>query len=236
MNIVEFYFQNRETTRRTISAVFKPINLMSAESPAESKHESGPMGSYFPLSKSSGDKPSVLGIFGVPGSGKSYILGKLKERDMCRCNFYEGSEVLDGIVPGGLKRFEELDEASKSFYRKAAIQKVQSECAESKKMGYVAGQYMAWDEDSGTTKTVLTDSDWETYTHMFFLDIPAEVIHAQRRNDSHRRRGSLSVDQLRTWNDCEKEELQRECDNHGIPLFVLSPTPSIPLETGIAER
>lgn len=52
-------------------------------------------------------EPVVVGIHGLPGSGKSFLLDQLKklfgEEDFM---FYEGSEVIARLVPGGLQRIQ----------------------------------------------------------------------------------------------------------------------------------
>ena len=51
----------------------------------------------------SDQKAVVVGLYGVPGSGKSFLLNQLKkELGTTYFAFYEGSEVIATVVPGGL--------------------------------------------------------------------------------------------------------------------------------------
>ena len=56
-------------------------------------------------------KPTVIGIYGVPGCGKSFMLGKLRKilgDDLWA--FFEGSEVIDAVTLGGLSAFTKFED------------------------------------------------------------------------------------------------------------------------------
>ena len=62
------------------------------------------------------ERPMIIGLYGVPGSGKTYLINKLKnELDEKSFAFYEGSEVVGEVTPGGLDAFKKLDEQAKSY-------------------------------------------------------------------------------------------------------------------------
>jgi adenylylsulfate kinase-like enzyme len=51
-------------------------------------------------------KAKIVGLYGISGSGKSFLLNQLKqELNHERFLFYEGSEAIADLVPGGLEAF-----------------------------------------------------------------------------------------------------------------------------------
>ncbi|RYP66260.1 hypothetical protein DL771_007912 [Monosporascus sp. 5C6A] len=168
-------------------------------------------------------KPTVIGIYGLPGSGKSYLLNLLKqELDPHSFEFYEGSNVIAEIVPGGLPAFQESDDEKKTCWRKHAIDTIRKASAKSGKCAVVAGHFMFWSADEAEGRRVVTQNDLETYTHIFYFEVPPEVIACRRREDTERSRTELSVDHLRRWQSAEITELRKLCRLHGI-LFSVVP-------------
>ncbi|KHN94158.1 KAP P-loop [Metarhizium album ARSEF 1941] len=56
--------------------------------------------------KDDGEKPVVVGLYGLPGSGKSFLLKELRKYlSHADFDFYEGSEMIASLVPGGLREF-----------------------------------------------------------------------------------------------------------------------------------
>ncbi|RYP26224.1 hypothetical protein DL768_011789 [Monosporascus sp. mg162] len=168
-------------------------------------------------------KPTVIGIYGLPGSGKSHLLNLLKqELDSHNFEFYEGSNVIAEIVPGGLLAFQKGDDEKKTYWRKHAIDTIWKESAKSGKCAIVAGHFMFWSADEAEGRRVVTQNDLESYTHIFYLGVPPEVIACRRLEDTTRSRTELSVDHLRRWQSAEITELRKLCRLHGI-LFSVVP-------------
>ncbi|KAH8722702.1 uracil phosphoribosyltransferase-domain-containing protein [Phaeosphaeriaceae sp. PMI808] len=93
-------------------------------------------------------KAIVVALYGLPGSGKTSLVNLLKQKlEKDNFAFYEGSGVIDAIVPGGLDAFQRLKEEEKEHWRKVAIDKVRNECTESGKVGVVAAHFMFWREE-----------------------------------------------------------------------------------------
>jgi predicted AAA+ superfamily ATPase len=93
-----------------------------------------------PLALGTNGRPSVIGLYGISGSGKSYFLKFLEmELDKDMFVFFEGSDVLAKLVPGGLNAFKKLVDDEKARYRTDAIQHVQLVCRVEKKIGLLAG-------------------------------------------------------------------------------------------------
>jgi len=55
---------------------------------------------------------------------------------------------------------------------------------------------MFWLEEQETGQPVYTQKDLEFFTHMLYLDIPAEVIARRRLDDTERSRPSTSTAHL----------------------------------------
>ncbi|KAI2637444.1 uracil phosphoribosyltransferase-domain-containing protein [Xylaria nigripes] len=153
--------------------------------------------------------PIVVGIYGIPGSGKSYLLGQLaQELGEESFKFYEGSQVIDSIVPGGLNGFRALSRQEKFMWRRIAINTIKEECINSGKVGIVAGHLMFWSEGQDSGDAVDTPDDHKTYTHVLYLEVDAETVAQRCRDDTARTRPQNSVDHLRKWQEAEIARLR----------------------------
>ena len=56
---------------------------------------------------------------------------------------------------------------------------------------------MFWSEEEEAGQPVYTRNDLDTFTHVLYLDVPAEVVAQRRRDDTERSRPSMSVTHLR---------------------------------------
>lgn len=133
------------------------------------------------------EKVKVIGIYRHPRSGKTYLLNQLKqELGKAQFTFYEGSEVIDAHVPGGLRAFNQLQESEKISWH----------------------HYMFWNEDDEAGHVVCTENDLKTFTHIVYLDVPVAVISQRRGEDTERSRSAASVEHLRKWKQTDKEDLR----------------------------
>ncbi|KAF2788261.1 uracil phosphoribosyltransferase [Melanomma pulvis-pyrius CBS 109.77] len=172
------------------------------------------------------DKPIVVGVYGVSGCGKTYILntlnGELGHPDH-RFKFVDGSTMISNLVPNGLQEFKKLPSLEKKDYRERAIDSFRHACKSSRTVGVVAGHYMLWDDESADAgERIWTDMDADVYTHVLYLDVPAETVAARRKNDTNRQRPELSVEHLRKWQDVERTQLRDLCREKGILFSVIS--------------
>ncbi|KAI0141191.1 uracil phosphoribosyltransferase-domain-containing protein [Hypoxylon sp. NC0597] len=170
-------------------------------------------------------KPVVIGIYGLPGSGKSFLLDQLKYGHRHEeFRFYEGSELIAKLVPGGLEAFQKLDKREhQDYWRKLAIDKVGQEAAESGNTIIITGHLMFWKEGDKEGVAVYTQNDLHVYTHILYLDVPAELIATRVREDIRRSRPVVSIEHLRKWQDTEKRILRQLCYSHGLLFLPLSP-------------
>lgn len=171
----------------------------------------------------SNNKAVVVGLYGIPGSGKTFLLEQLKkklgEEDFA---FYEGSQMIATLVPGGLDEFKKLEEREKIYWRQLAIDTIGKECADSGQVAVVGGHFMFWPEE-GAGCPVHTRNDLKTFTHILYLDVPAEVVAQRRLNDTKRSRPSASITHLHKWQQAEQTQLRHLCRQHGILFSLVAP-------------
>ena len=172
---------------------------------------------------------TVVGIYGIPGSGKTYLLNQLKQNlQGDNFAFYEGSEVIASVVPGGLKTFQELPEHEQSPLRELAIDAVGRNCAKDGRTAVVTGHFMFWNEDQESGSPVCTENDLRTYTHILYLDVPAEIVERHCRNDTERRRPLTSATHLRKWQLEEQTQLRHLCRQRGILFSTIASHDRLP--------
>ncbi|CAD6568849.1 MAG: hypothetical protein ASARMPRED_002077 [Alectoria sarmentosa] len=171
-------------------------------------------------------KAVVVGLYGVPGSGKTFLINELKrELGQTHFAFYEGSEMIATVVPGGLDAFQSMDEQEKTYWRQNAIDAIGKKCADSRQVGVVAGHFMFWSEEQEAGRPVHTQNDLETFTHILYLDVPAEVVAQNRLHDTIRSRSPTSASHLFKWQQEEKSQLRELCRRHGILFSVVAKSP-----------
>ncbi|KAJ7437917.1 uracil phosphoribosyltransferase-domain-containing protein [Mycena galericulata] len=172
-------------------------------------------------------KPTVIGLYGVPGCGKSYLLDQLKadtELGQHDFAFYEGSLIIDQLVPGGLAAFQGMNDQDKTCWREKAIAHIADESATSGKIGLVAGHFMLWEDESEEAgNRVWTERDAAVFTHILYLTVPAHDVVERRGNDRRRQRLSVSENHIRKWQEEEREHLRRICAQNKI-IFTIVPT------------
>ncbi|KAL4952141.1 uracil phosphoribosyltransferase-domain-containing protein [Aspergillus filifer] len=174
---------------------------------------------------SSTSAPKVLGLYGLPASGKTYSMKKLKEQlDESDFQFFEGSETINEVSTGGLEEFKSLDPNLQTQIRELAIARISSTCIKMNKNGIVTGHYMFWDDEKAQQPpAVCTKGDMSTYTHILYLNTPVDVLVKQQEEDTSRKRLNVSAKHLKRWQDAEIEGLRRLCRENGIFFATLYP-------------
>lgn len=168
-------------------------------------------------------RPVVIGIYGIPGSGKTYLMNQLKKDIVDESvTFYEGSEVISKSVTGGLEAFKTLPEIEKAAWRRSAITSIRHESIKNGHAAVVTGHFMFWPEEDVYGESVCTEDDLDTYTHILYLDVPAEAVAQRCQDDSDRSRPLLSSTHLERWQQTEKDKLRDLCLQHSI-LFAIIP-------------
>jgi hypothetical protein len=169
----------------------------------------------------------VVGLYGVPGSGKTFLLNQHKNLNRGYCwEYFEGSEMIAQIVPGGLDAFQDMDDEQKPNWRKRAIDTVSQRCVDSGNPGLVTGHFMFWPEGQETGQEIHTERDLATFTHIIYLDTPADLVAQRRLEDKERIRPCFSTTHLRKWQQAEKIKLRDLCRNHRILFSISSSHPA----------
>ena len=180
------------------------------------------------IRSASDHKGVVVGLYGIPGSGKTFLLNQLKQKlGQTHFAFYEGSKMIATVVPGGFDAFQSMEEQEKAHWRRRAIDAIGKNCADSGQVAVVAGHFMFWLEEQEAGSPVHTQNDLEIFTHILYLDIPAEVVAQRRLDDTERSRPSTSASHLRKWQQEEKTQLRYLCRRHGILFSLVSPYPTL---------
>ncbi|KAM3509391.1 hypothetical protein MY10362_000630 [Beauveria mimosiformis] len=168
-------------------------------------------------------KPIIIGLYGLPGSGKSTLMKELKlELDDEKFVFHEGSELISDIVAGGLAAFARLDKQQKRLVRERAIASVATECLAKNRTALVVGHYMFWPEGELAGDIVATANDFCVYTHIIYLNVPVHAIQNRRLRDTQRHRPPVSAAHLKQWQRAEIDKLGGLCRQHCI-LFSVVP-------------
>ncbi|KAI7104799.1 hypothetical protein KC340_g2507 [Hortaea werneckii] len=170
------------------------------------------------------DTPVIIGIYGLPAFGKTHLLNELRKvLDEYHFKFYDGSEVIERITDGGLAAFKQMGNAQKVITRIKAIKTIKAECTRERKTGIVASHFMLWSAD-GVSVKIDTPADWETYTHIIYLNTPVEKIMDRTEKDSGRAdRRQLPIADLQQWQNSEKTRLRKICYDNRI-LFAVDDT------------
>ncbi|KAJ8610774.1 hypothetical protein MRB53_038325 [Persea americana] len=144
--------------------------------------------------QSDAEKPTVIGLYGLPGCGKSTMLRSTKDRFGTQSfDFLEGSDAIANVVPGGLEAFKALPATEKVDLRGQAILKVAKDALAKGCVAVLAGYCSFWPAIDDTISWIFTEADASTYTHIIYLNTAAELIHEQCRSDSEKERETLSL-------------------------------------------
>ncbi|KAF4950098.1 hypothetical protein FGADI_8437 [Fusarium gaditjirri] len=176
-------------------------------------------------------KPTVIGIYGLPASGKSFILEALrKELGETEFTFFEGSEVISSLVPGGLDSFQKLQLTEKAKWRVKAINHLRDEVATSGRIAIVTGHLMFWSEVNDAPYAVYTLEDLKTFTHIIYLAPNEKTIASHIESDKKKKYRSYMADlTAKDWNYWQRDEfwtLRDLCRQHKI-LFISVNQPSL---------
>ena len=246
---------NRENASSNIVSPMADLQLKQSKAPE--------------ILAASDHKAIVVGLYGVPGSGKTFLLNQLEqELGQTHFAFYEGSRTIANVVPGGIEAFQSMEEQEKAHWRRRAIDAIGKNCADSGQVAVVAGSYfpgplflcpcrsgvpkhflgasvfsakrniltqgittghfMFWPEGQEAGRPVYTQNDLKMFTHILYLDFPAEMVVRRCLDDTNRTRPSASAGHLRKWQQEEKTQLRDLCRGHDILFLPVSPSPTLP--------
>jgi uracil phosphoribosyltransferase/phosphoserine phosphatase/adenylate kinase len=179
-------------------------------------------------------KPTIIGLYGISGSGKSHILQQLRNDTSLeekRFVFYDGSELLDQATPGGLEGFKRLDQTTKKIYIETALDLVSRTCLARKETAVIAGHYIFWMPE----QIVGIERDWKTYTHMVYLNTDPALIAQRIKADTTKTRNVIDEDDLRAWQGKEKIELRKICRERDILFTTVTENASSMVGSTVAK-
>ncbi|KAI1009573.1 hypothetical protein LB504_003064 [Fusarium proliferatum] len=168
-------------------------------------------------------KPTVIGIYGLPGSGKSdvlkYLRQELGEEDFA---FFKGSEIIASIVPGGLDEFQTLTEDEKYEWRIKAIHHVKNEAITSCRVAVVTVYFSFWPKEDDIPEGVLREGDLGTFTHIIYLRPEVQTIMSNIESDKKDRSymSHLTMENLDDWHRREISAMQDNCGDN-IPFAII---------------
>ncbi|KAL8917035.1 MAG: hypothetical protein Q9208_008210 [Pyrenodesmia sp. 3 TL-2023] len=169
------------------------------------------------------NKPTVVGLYGISGCGKTKLLNDLKpELGEDSFIFWDGSEKIDSIVPDGLKAFQAMGKAEQDKWRKRAVISIGEDSKANGKTGVVAGHFMFWLEGQ-EAEQACTQADLDMYTHIIYLEIPPGEVLERRSKDTGKHRESASMSHLGKWQQLEKDRLRQICRKNNILFLVVAP-------------
>ena len=96
--------------------------------------------------------------------------------------------------------------------------------------------FMFWSEEKEAGQPVYTRNDLNTFTHILYLNVPAELVAQRCLNDTERNRLTASIDHLRKWQQTEKTQLRHLCYHHGILFSLFSPHPTLQKKVSMLLR
>ncbi|OBT85363.1 hypothetical protein VE02_05057 [Pseudogymnoascus sp. 03VT05] len=170
--------------------------------------------------------PNIIGLYGISGAGKSHYLSMLQVHSQLEVStpfqFFEGSSVINSLIPGGLPAFKELPEEQKVKLREKAICSIKDECTIGRTNGIVAGHATFWDKKDDSEITVITPKDLEIYSHILYLKTDPEVIQQHCLSDWERIRDIVPLEHLEKWQKQEENMLRTLCRIHGIHFCAIS--------------
>jgi phosphoserine phosphatase/adenylate kinase len=166
------------------------------------------------------EKPSVIGIYGLPGSGKTTMLKLLRDflnKDHQRFHFVEGSEQIKKFLPQGvvLETLKIQDDEVKLRVRTDAINAIVEMCRKDGRPAVVTGHFIFWDGKGEVSEPVMNDADKQAFTHILYLDVKPEEVLRRREKDS-RTRAIMEVKKLEKWQEREMSGLQELCRENEI--------------------
>ena len=130
------------------------------------------------IARASVATPVVIGLYGLPGSGKTTLMHRL-QHDLPEGSFlfYEGSEVIASLVQGGIDAFRDLAFSEQVALRQRAIEQIKQQCIDEGRTGIVTGHFMLWSDEKGPPTPIHTGADLTTFSHIIYIDATATRPH-----------------------------------------------------------
>jgi len=159
-----------------------------------------------------------IAFYGIGGVGKTTLCNFIVENDNS-FHFYDGSTFIEENVTGGIKAFKQFTNEEKYNQRVNTVKEFGRLQQKNGKHLLASGHFSFINKDD--FEVVWTHEDASFYTHIFYIELPSEVIHQQQRNDSTRHR-PFTLDQIKVWAEFEKEGIKNACKNNSTKLHIIN--------------
>jgi adenylate kinase/phosphoserine phosphatase len=156
--------------------------------------------------------PTVIGIFGVSGAGKTTLLQQLQSNYAGLDDGFqliEGTDIISTVTPEGLTAFKALSPAEKAHQRELAakeLKRIVQRCDTSIVVGHYAFEAAATAASESKFEAVLTEFDFEAFTHVVYMSPDPSVVVEQRAAD---------------WMRFERDGLRSDCIKYSVPFVEL---------------
>ena len=167
--------------------------------------------------------PTVIGLYGISGSGKSWILSELQRlRPEFRC--IEGSDVLRQVLAiEGLQLeqdFPQMSQSEQEQFRTQAVARIRAYQGITVVAGHAAFPDATQGSELEFYRNVITDGDKELYDAILYVNTLPALVHERRQtdNDSGKRvRGDMTTAKIQEWIRYEYDLVRRDlCSARGI--------------------
>lgn len=161
--------------------------------------------------------PTMIGIFGVPGSGKHKMLDALKTilGEHHDFKFFDSSKKTIDLYPGTLAESRRSGDDEKENWTLLALERIKKDCVASGKVGIVAANFMfRWDDENLAAEEALTRRELSFFTHIIHLNRnlngriygpPDDSIFSAKEGKR------ISAGHRSRWQDAEKTQLRSLC-------------------------
>ncbi|KAJ5939572.1 hypothetical protein N7466_002706 [Penicillium verhagenii] len=174
-------------------------------------------------------RPTLIGLYGLPGSGKSFLLDKLRGfngDDAKDFIIFDEKQVIETVLPSArIADFDNWADVPRANHRKRGLEQIQTDSYENGKGAVIAGNGKLWDGDDHY-RTMISTHDFKAFTHIVYLEVPAAATHAQRLAD-RKVRPLASVNHLQKWQEADIVYVADQCKRHSIIFTKISAHTSI---------
>jgi 2-hydroxy-3-keto-5-methylthiopentenyl-1-phosphate phosphatase/uracil phosphoribosyltransferase len=188
----------------------------SSSSPANSIRITSNSNSNSNSSNRTDSEPNIIGIFGLPNSGKSKLTEALEQElnlDYDRFEFFDAWKIIEASLPDGtdLEGYKLLGKTEKLLICKRAIDVVVDMCRERSKPGIVTGHFSFWEGVSKTGQKAMGWEDLKAFTHILYLsELPGEIATVNKI------RPVTPDAEMVLWQADELRDIQKICRRDGV--------------------
>ncbi|PYH92369.1 hypothetical protein BO71DRAFT_457504 [Aspergillus ellipticus CBS 707.79] len=168
--------------------------------------------------------PVFIGIYGLPASGKTFLVQQVRdgpEKDSFVT--YDGLEIIDRAGLCSTTQFLEMAKEQQMTQRESSMV-----CIRLGGKPVVITQYCKFtDTKMGCEEPIMTKFELSRYTHIIYLDTPAEDIE-ERLHNGPQRLFKPPADRICEWQETQKRMLRDLCYKNRI-LFMAVKLPGEPI-------